>query len=495
MQDPRTPTPARAPWDADALAPLLAGFSGTALPPWLAAALADGLGGVVLFGHNLRDLPTTRILTAAIAHASSGRALVAIDEEGGDVTRLEARQGSSVPSAAAFGRVDDADLTRRAGRATGDLLHALGIHLDFAPVADVATRPGNPVIGTRSFGESPELVARHALAWAEGLQGAGVLACAKHAPGHGDTAEDSHLALPRVDLDAATMRRDHLAPFAELAGTAAAMMTAHVLVPALGAGPASLSRWSTELLRALGHDGLVVTDALDMAGASGEIGLGEACVRALEAGADLLCLGTALRRDEEDMLREAHDAILGALGSGRLERSRLRGIRERTRARLDAVPDPPGAAAVEDALDRALADLAAVGAEASRRALEVRGPLPAPGPLRLVDARVRRDHAAGDRGTLLADALRSAGAELLPAETVPEGAAEGTTVLLTRLAAADPEEQAVLEAHPGAVVVHTGVAALAPVRPAAILLAHGGGRAMMTLVADVLTTAEEGGAR
>ncbi len=125
--------------------------------------------------------------------------IVAIDEEGGDVTRLEAATGSSYPGNAALGVVDDATLSERVAASLGAELAAAGVNLDFAPVADVNTNPQNPVIGIRSFGADADLVGRHVAAFVCGLQSAGVAACAKHFPGHGDTSVDSHLALPVVD--------------------------------------------------------------------------------------------------------------------------------------------------------------------------------------------------------------------------------------------------------------------------------------------------------
>src|SRR5699024_4154079 len=202
----------------------------------------------------------------------------------GDVTRLQAAPGSSLPTAWALGEADDIELTREAGRALGDLLAACDLDLDLAPVLDVSTDPANPVIGTRAFGDDPDRAAH----------------CANSFPGHGATATDSHTALPRIDLDPVQFEREHLAPW-RIAPWLDSVMTAHVLVPALGEGPASISTWSRPLLdRVVGgtFQGLVITDALDMAAVAADPGGGESVVRAFEAGADLLCLGTSLRRDD-----------------------------------------------------------------------------------------------------------------------------------------------------------------------------------------------------
>ena len=175
-------------------------------------------------------------------------------------------------------------------------LAALGIGLDLAPDVDVNSSPDNPVIGVRSFGDDPVLVARHAAAWVEGLQSTGVAACAKHFPGHGDTVVDSHHGLPRVDV---TLRGAPASASSRPSGppstpASRAVMTSHIVVSALDPHrPATFSRTVIGVLRdELGFDGVIVSDALDMAGASAETGIPEAAVRALVAGVDLLCLGS-----------------------------------------------------------------------------------------------------------------------------------------------------------------------------------------------------------
>ena len=166
---------------------LLAAFDGTEVPDWVRDA--DGLGGVCLFGTNTPDAGTTARLVADLrgAHADL---VVTLDEEGGDVTRIEAATGSSLPGASAFGAVDDVDLTRRAGRALGGLLRACDIDLTLAPVIDVASNPDNAALGARAIHSQAAVVARHGVALIEGLHDAGVGACAKHAPGHGERLDE-----------------------------------------------------------------------------------------------------------------------------------------------------------------------------------------------------------------------------------------------------------------------------------------------------------------
>jgi beta-N-acetylhexosaminidase len=299
---------------------LMPGFVGTEIPGWLDEALVEGLASVALYGSNVESPEQVTDLVHDL-RSRSPRLLVAVDEEGGDVTRLHYRTGSPYPGNAVLGRLDDVEVTRAEAARIGADLRAAGIDLDLAPSLDVNSAADNPVIGTRSFGADPLLVARQGAAWVDGLQSAGVLACVKHFPGHGATTTDSHHALPVVDEPADVVRTRELVPFA---GTAAACaMVAHVVVPALDPdGPATFSRRIvTDLLRGeLGFDGAVISDALDMAGASGAIGIPEAAVRALIAGCDLLCLGS---QTDGPQLAAIVDAVLDAIGSGRLERSRL----------------------------------------------------------------------------------------------------------------------------------------------------------------------------
>ncbi|MEO6117244.1 MAG: beta-N-acetylhexosaminidase, partial [Pseudolysinimonas sp.] len=301
---------------------LMPGFEGTDLPEWLRLRLSNGLGGVCLFATNVASPGQLRELTDAI-RAANPLAVIAIDEEGGDVTRLFQDVGSPYPGAAILGRLDDVSLTRAVAERVGRQLRAVGVTLNFAPDADINSSDDNPVIGTRSFGADPALVARHTAAWVDGLQSTGVAASAKHFPGHGDTATDSHLALPVVDLPLSVLRERELVPFAAAieAGTAT-IMTSHILLPQLDEVPATFSpRILGELLRGeLGFTGVIVSDALDMRGASGTTGIPDAAVRALAAGCDLLCIGTA---NTDPQLGEIEAAVAAAVSDGRLNAARV----------------------------------------------------------------------------------------------------------------------------------------------------------------------------
>jgi beta-N-acetylhexosaminidase len=337
---------------------LLASFAGPSLPEWMVRQMDAGLGGVCLYGSN-RHADFAAV--AAALHAARPGVVVALDEEGGDVTRIEAATGSSLPGNAALGAVDDESLTSAVAATLGARLRSLGVDLDLAPCADVNRDPANPVIGVRSFGAHPDLVARHAAAFVTGMQSAGVAACAKHFPGHGAARVDSHMALPTVEVGEAD-----LAPFrSAIAAGVSAVMPGHLRVPAYGDDPASVCpRILGDLLRGeLGFGGVIVTDALDMGAIGGPAGIPTAGVRALAAGADLCCLGP----DNTEFLIDAClDAVEAAVAAGDLAEGRVHEANERTAALSagrPAVAGPPG-------------DLAALGAEAARRALRVDGEIP-----------------------------------------------------------------------------------------------------------------------
>lgn len=354
----------------DALTVLQPGFRGTDAPDWLLRLLGEGLGAVALFSRNIESPEQVARLTAQLRAVRSD-VLVAADEEGGDVTRLEARGGSSFPGNLALGAVDDVKLTRAVAAELGRRLAACGVNLNWAPSADVNSDPDNPVIGVRSFGAEPELVARNTAAYVEGLQSAGVAASVKHFPGHGDTGVDSHHAMPRIDVDLETLRDRELVPFrAAVAAGTKAVMSAHILVPALDAElPGTLSASVlTGLLRAprekggLGYDGLIVTDGIEMQAISAVYGIERGTVMALAAGADAICVGGGLS-DEQTVLT-LRDAIVRAVREGDLPAERLADAAARVR-------DLAAWAAERSAAGAAPSGEPGIGLEAARRALRI----------------------------------------------------------------------------------------------------------------------------
>ena len=305
---------------ADAI--LVPPFPGTAVPGWLLAALERGLAGVTLFGLNVSDPEQLSQLTAQL-NGATDYPVIAIDEEGGDVTRIAHRTGSPYPGNAALGAVDDTRLTTDIYHALGADLAAVGVNVNLAPSVDVNSASDNPVIGTRSFGADTALVARHAAAAVTGLQSAGIAACAKHFPGHGSTRQDSHHEIALVDGDLDTLRRRDLPPFAAaIAAGVRAVMPGHLRVRGLtGDLPATWSAAATGLLRGeLGFTGVIISDGLEMQAVSQPHGLPEAAVRTVAAGGDLLCLG---RDQDEESYLAVRDAIAAAVAEGRFPGERL----------------------------------------------------------------------------------------------------------------------------------------------------------------------------
>jgi beta-N-acetylhexosaminidase len=357
-----------------AAAVLQPGFVGTTAPDWVRRWLAEGLGGVALFARNVETPAQVAALTAQL-RAERPEVIVAIDEEAGDVTRFESRHGSSRPGNLALGAIDDPELTEAVARDLGgDLAHA-GITLDYAPDTDVNSNPDNPIIGVRAFGADPALVARHSAAFVRGLQEAGVAACAKHFPGHGDTAVDSHHTVPVIDRGRAELEACELVPFrAAIDAGVQAVMTGHLLVPAYDRTlPATLSpAVLTGLLRAeLGFDGLIVTDGIEMEGVRRAYGLAAATVRALAAGADAICVGGE-HADEQTAMR-LREAICAAVQSGELSEERLRDAVRRVRRLADWTlrrQHEGGARAIADALPGP-SHASEVGLAAARRAVKV----------------------------------------------------------------------------------------------------------------------------
>ncbi len=313
-----------------ALACFLPGFVGQNPPGWLLDGLSDGLGGVILFGSNLGEGSAVSTLTRRLREVAGRDVVVGLDEEGGDVTRLDTVRGSAVPGAAALGWLADPVATEAVYASIGARLAEAGITLNLAPVADVNVDPRNPVIGVRSFSANPAVAASQVGAAVRGIQRAGVAACAKHFPGHGATSADSHHEVATVDRSVAEIKAVELLPFrAAISAGSRAVMTGHLLVPALDSQVATVSSAiTTGLLReSLGFTGTVLTDALEMAAIASTMGMVEGFVAALIAGADAIETG-ALNYPE--LLRQVPDAVLAAVHNGRLEIERLRDAARRT---------------------------------------------------------------------------------------------------------------------------------------------------------------------
>jgi beta-N-acetylhexosaminidase len=280
------------------------------------------IGGVILFGHNMRSEGQVRDLTASLQRMSMRTEpavplFVAVDQEGGAVA--SAPWVAPQPAAAEIGgRGDPAEARAVAEEIGRDLLRA-GVNTNFAPVVDTGF---GAAIGDRSYGEDPGLVSRMGAAAVEGYEGAGIASAAKHFPNHGPAVADSHRELPVVRHDMETLRSHDLPPFrAAVEAGVPMVMAGHLLYPAVDAErPASLSpRWMGLLREEIGFDGVVVTDDLAMAGASGGGTPEKAAVEAVKAGADLLIVSSPPQQQAD-----AYDAVVAAVESGEIPEERVR---------------------------------------------------------------------------------------------------------------------------------------------------------------------------
>jgi len=311
---------------------------------WLEGLRDYPFGGVHIGLWNVEGPEQLAGLVAQVQAAIAQRGvtdtpLIAVDHEGGSLTPFLHGEVTDLPGNMAIGSTGDPAAARAIGSLMGRELSALGITLNWAPVVDVNSNPKNPVIGVRSFGDSPALVEAMSRAMIAGLQSEGVGAAAKHFPGHGDATVDSHVGLPVVSSDLATLQAVHLPPFqAAVQGGVDVIMTAHILFPELaGLLPASLNPEILDglLRKELGYQGVIVTDALEMWGIQGTYDLAEAAVMAIEAGADI-----PLIVFDEQSRRRAFDAVRQAVATGRISMERLdlsvgrvRALRRRIAAR------------------------------------------------------------------------------------------------------------------------------------------------------------------
>lgn len=268
------------------------GFGGTELPDYIKQALDNGLAGITLFGSNTGDFDLTKKLIASIRQHNP-QCIISIDEESGDVTRIWAESGSPFPTPYLMGRVDDASLTEEVFSSLGSYLAELDIDVTFGPVLDLVVESKNPIVGIRSFGSDSALAARHGVAAIKGLARFGVNACPKHFPGHGNTLADSHHSTPEIASVYNHLEKNDLAPFNEVIKAGVnAIMVGHLVLAEVDDEPASLSKiWIKEILQGkFGFTGAVVTDALDMGALGGLPKIGASAIRAIDAGAHLLCL-------------------------------------------------------------------------------------------------------------------------------------------------------------------------------------------------------------
>lgn len=303
---------------------LVAGISGTTPGADGIAAIQNyQVGGIILFGRNVSSSRQLTELTNQLKALNTDYIplFLCVDEEGGRVSRMPP-EIADISAAYTYGQQSDPSLLKKLGQTLGAECSAFGFNLDFAPVMDVFSDPNNTVIGDRSYGSDPRTVAEASSQVAAGLQDAGIIAAGKHFPGHGDTATDSHLSLPIVNKTKEQWEQNDAIPFQKAIDTGIPIvMVGHILMPQLDPNnPATLSHiMVTDILREeMGFDGVICTDDLTMGAITEAYGIGEAAVRAVEAGCDLL-----LVCHEEENLEAVYTALLSAVESGRISEQRL----------------------------------------------------------------------------------------------------------------------------------------------------------------------------
>lgn len=323
---------------------LVTGFDGTTLNDQTRSLILDhGIGGFILFERNYESPQQLRALTTEMQKLALSRPphrplWISVDQEGGRVCRLKA-PFSALPFQSRLGKADSKELAFQYGKALGDELRVVGINLDYAPVLDANTNPANPIIGERAISADPELAGRLGSAVIRGFYASGVLPVGKHFPGHGDTELDSHLALPIVHKDAASLERQELVPFAHAFQEDLPMlMTAHVVYPAWDeTHPATFSKFiMRDLLRGrMGYQGLVISDDLEMKAVADHYPLDSMPELGLTAGIDLFLVCHSIEKTlnlKEGLIRAGE---WGGMLAARIEESAQRV--ERIKQRL---PDP-----------------------------------------------------------------------------------------------------------------------------------------------------------
>jgi beta-N-acetylhexosaminidase len=336
----------------------IAGFAGESIPADLRTIAREfDLGGIILFARNVvAPEQVAEIAREAQTLAQDLPLWVSVDQEGGRVARLK-RPFTEWPPMQTLGRSGDEGLAARFARALARELKAVGVTLDYAPVLDILTNPKNPVIGDRALAERAEDVARLGRTIVTALQGEGIAACGKHFPGHGDTSTDSHHELPLVEHAPDRLDAIELAPFrAAIDAGVAAIMTAHILIPALDEEkPATLSpAVVTDLLkRKLGYGGLILSDDLEMRAISGRYGIPEATVLAVGAGCDAVLMCGASQEPQAAALEALIKAVEGgSLPLARVEDAMARHRRVKERFLAPAAAPPLDGPALRAALGR-----------------------------------------------------------------------------------------------------------------------------------------------
>lgn len=306
------------------------------------------VGGLILFKRNLRSVEQAVDLVNALKAKNQANKIplfLAVDEEGGRVSRAPAEL-AGLPASSVIGEHNDRDLAYQVGRLLAQKVKAIGLNMNFAPVLDVNSNPNNPVIGDRAFGAEPQVVSTLGIPTMQGIQAEGVISVVKHFPGHGDTAVDSHVGLPRVDHDRERLQAVELPPFVRAIEEGVdAVMIAHILLPKLDPdrpatfSPAIISGLLREELR---FAGVVITDDLTMGAIVNNYEIGQAAVESVKAGSDIVLVCHDYRLEEAVLIALTEAVKSGEISAERLDRSVYRILRLKRKYQLSDAPVQPG---------------------------------------------------------------------------------------------------------------------------------------------------------
>ena len=314
------------------------GFSGTKIIPEVEEMIKNyHVGGIIYFRRNIESLRqlselSNELQKFSVNHRPGLPLIISTDQEGGIVHRLIGG-GTHFPGNMTLGATKDVGLAKKMGQVVANELKAVGINMDFAPALDVNNNPLNPVIGVRSFGEDPSLVAELGVAFIKGIQSEGVIACGKHFPGHGDTITDSHLSLPIVEHNRIHLERVEFYPFIQaIKAGVNSIMTAHVCFPSLEPKkgiPATLSyNILTNLLRGkLGYTGIIITDCMEMKAIVDDFGTSEGAIMSIKAGSDVVLVSHTLEKQKKAIKAVIQEVKEGKISEERINQSVLRMLR------------------------------------------------------------------------------------------------------------------------------------------------------------------------
>ena len=304
---------------------IIAGFDGTTVNDELQSLILEKyIGGVILFSKNVESASQVVALNNEIKEinkVNKSPIFISVDEEGGLVSRMPS-EFKDIPTNSDIAKYDDEDLSYNIGKVIGEEISSLGFNMDFAPVLDINSNPDNPVIGNRSFGDNEAIVSKLGIATMKGLKDSNIIATVKHFPGHGDTSVDSHVGLPVVENDLERLKSFELVPFQKAIDEGVDMvMVSHIMLPKIDENdPATLSKTIvTDILRKdMNYNGVVVTDDMTMGAIINNYDIGEAAVKSINAGVDIVMVC-----HQYENVTKVIDAIKEAVNNGSITEERI----------------------------------------------------------------------------------------------------------------------------------------------------------------------------